>query len=256
MHKETRHTISLSERQMEEGGLSFGNRNCLTLRDSDRVYQNAQAMFSDHYVEFLPVIDEERNLLGIMTRNRAFYRECFVTENLPHMWYGKGVDDTVRLAKLFGIKRISVLEFGMAAGAGLMNLEFHAREQERLSGVRIDVLGFDSGMGLIFNEEDTCNIAWRFGAGDYSSDENELLPLLRKAKMVYGDICETAEAFFEDKEYAPIGFVSIDVDNYTPAAAIPGMLGNSDDSRFLPRVRLYLDDLLSDMEFQGKAVAV
>lgn len=255
--REIMNLMSLTETQMKTGGgQSICNQNCLWLRAGKNVYREAQAIFADNYVEFLPVVDDEGNLLDIMTRSRAFYRERFATYNLPRMWYAKGIDDAVQLAKLTGVNHISVLEFGVASGAGLINMEFHAQEQERLSGIKIDVYGFDSGVGLIFDEEDSRNIAWRFGMGDYATEEQELVPLLRKAKMIYGDICETAQEFINSGNHAPIGFVSIDVDNYTPAAAILNMLGNPNDKHFLPRVRLYFDDLASDMEFQGEALAV
>ena len=64
----------------------------------------------------------------------------------PH--YTWGVLHAAHLAKVLGIKRISVIEFGVAGGNGLVSLENIAQEVERLLGVGIDVYGFDTGVGL------------------------------------------------------------------------------------------------------------
>ena len=53
-----------------------------------------------------------------------------------------------RLAKLLGIPRISVLEFGVAGGNGLVVIEQHARWIQRELGVGLEIYGFDTGEGL------------------------------------------------------------------------------------------------------------
>ena len=52
------------------------------------------------------------------------------------------------LAKKLGHRRVSVLEFGVAGGRGLIDLEYHAREVSRELEIEIDVYGFDTGSGL------------------------------------------------------------------------------------------------------------
>src|SRR3989442_47546 len=47
--------------------------------------------------------------------------------------------------KTLGYTRISVLEFGVAGGRGLLNLEYHAQPVESLLSIEIDVYGFDAG---------------------------------------------------------------------------------------------------------------
>ena len=52
------------------------------------------------------------------------------------------------LARRLGISRISVIEFGVAGGNGLIFLrDFAARVREAL-GVEVEVYGFDTGAGL------------------------------------------------------------------------------------------------------------
>src|SRR5262249_29685698 len=52
------------------------------------------------------------------------------------------------LARNLGLTRMSIIEFGVAGGNGLLDLEASAAEVERVSGVTIDVFGFDTGHGL------------------------------------------------------------------------------------------------------------
>ena len=52
------------------------------------------------------------------------------------------------LAQVLRIPRISVIEFGVAGGNGLMALQDIAARVEAIFGVIIDVYGFDTGVGL------------------------------------------------------------------------------------------------------------
>jgi hypothetical protein len=51
-------------------------------------------------------------------------------------------------AKAHGLSGLSVIEFGVAAGAGLMNLTFLAKKVSSLTGLDIQVYGFDTGKGM------------------------------------------------------------------------------------------------------------
>src|SRR4051794_1057437 len=64
----------------------------------------------------------------------------------PH--YGYCVYQGALLAKKLGHRRVSVIEFGVAGGKGLLNLEYHAEEASRALGIEIDIYGFDTGKGL------------------------------------------------------------------------------------------------------------
>lgn len=59
-----------------------------------------------------------------------------------------GVLHGVHLAKALGINRVSVIEFGVAGGNGLISLERIAETIEAILEVGIDVYGFDTGIGL------------------------------------------------------------------------------------------------------------
>jgi hypothetical protein len=62
--------------------------------------------------------------------------------------YTWGVVQGVHLAKVLGIDRVSVIEFGVAGGRGLLALERIADQVKSIFGVTVDVIGFDTGTGL------------------------------------------------------------------------------------------------------------
>src|SRR5579859_1376029 len=53
-----------------------------------------------------------------------------------------------KLAVRLGLSRVSIVEFGVAGGAGLVALEEHAEEIEKLLPVTFEIFGFDTGQGL------------------------------------------------------------------------------------------------------------
>src|SRR5215831_11062434 len=48
------------------------------------------------------------------------------------------------LAKRLGHDSISVIEFGVAGGNGLLNLEMHAEKINEELGIKIEIYGFDT----------------------------------------------------------------------------------------------------------------
>ncbi|HEV7781815.1 MAG TPA: hypothetical protein VGO58_11155, partial [Chitinophagaceae bacterium] len=62
--------------------------------------------------------------------------------------YAFGVYEGAVRAKALGIKEITVIEFGVANGRGLMAMALYATKVENAVGVKINVLGFDSGEGM------------------------------------------------------------------------------------------------------------
>src|SRR5262245_40489126 len=62
--------------------------------------------------------------------------------------YGYCVLQGAKLAHRLGHREISVIEFGVAGGNGLLNLEMHAAEISKLVGVDVRIFGFDTGGGL------------------------------------------------------------------------------------------------------------
>lgn len=61
---------------------------------------------------------------------------------------GDGILSAAAVAKELRYERITAVEFGVADVNGLLALEEGARQATELSGVAIDVVGFDAGAGL------------------------------------------------------------------------------------------------------------
>jgi hypothetical protein len=230
------------------------NRDFIYLVNSgeDALYGKARNIFAEKPLMALPIVDQDKIPIGLFGKFQAFFREMY--KSLPYFSYAHGLVDAVKLAKSRDYKQISAIEFGVAGGRGLTHMEVYAKEISRLYGVGIDVYGFDSGNGLLpLTDFRDCPQLWI--EGDYKLDFDALQSRLYEAKLIIGDICNTTKSFLSDCTPAPIGFISVDVDQYTPTVAILKML-LEDDKYFLPIVTMYFDDIMDQLEFQGETLAI
>lgn len=157
--------------------------------------------------------------------------------------YAFGVKQAVYLASKLKHRKVSVIEFGVAGGQGLLALEAYAAEIGRLSGVEVEVYGFDTGEGLpVASDYRDLGYVWKRGA--YRMDVAGLKARLKSAKLVLGDVRETVLEFVRS-EHAPIGFISFDLDYYSSTAAAFQVFAGADPA-VLPRVICYFDDVISD----------
>jgi hypothetical protein len=230
------------------------NRKFSSLRDDQNIYLSGRNIFAERKMDVLPVIDEFGIPKRLFARWQAFFRDYYDCRNLNYLHYAYSILTAARNARLFGYDKISVIEFGVAGGNGLLHCELYAREIKKLTGVDIDVYGFDSGVGL-FKPRDFRDMPLEWIEGDCRGDLVKLQNRLEDARLVLGDICETAKTFFQKHQPAPVAVMLIDVDQYTPTVAILDMLLAEDDY-FLPVIQLYFDDIHPYNEFQGESLAV
>lgn len=162
------------------------------------------------------------------------------------------------LAKKIGIQRVTVIEFGVAAGAGLLNMCAIGRRVTEATGVALDIYGFDTGAGMPppRSYKDHPEL---YQAGDFPMDVDVLrsrLPV--NARLVIGPISETVPPFLASVDLTcPIGFVAIDVDYYYSTKDALGVLSGAATS-YLPRVLIYLDDVEDESHnrFAGELAAI
>ena len=162
---------------------------------------------------------------------------------LPRPHYAYCVYQAARLAKSLNLPRISVAEFGVAGGNGLVELERLASEIEKEIGIQIEIYGFDNAAGLP-KPADYRDLPYIWRTGFYKMDLDALRSRLQRSQLVLGDVSETAEDFFQTHSAAPIGAVFVDLDYYTSTRDALKIF-DSAGSNMLPRVFCYFDDVIS-----------
>ena len=177
----------------------------------------------------------------------------------PRPNYLAGVLLAAEQARLEGVREISVIEFGVAGGNGLISLQEEAAAVERETGVSIRVFGFDNGPGglpaFIGDHRDHPD-AWQ--PGDYPVDEVRLSArLAARTELILGNVADTVATFVRAGAAPPVGFISVDVDLYSSTMqalqvlALPGR-------KLLRRTFIYFDDvdLPISHRFAGELLAI
>jgi hypothetical protein len=156
--------------------------------------------------------------------------------------YAYGVLRAAELARSLRVPAISVAEFGVAGGRGLLALERIARRISRDTGVVIQVLGFDAGDGMP-EPLDYRDLPHVWQRGFYRMDQAALRAKLNSARLIIGDVGDTAAALVREPTLAPLGFVSFDLDYYSSTKKALRIFDGPPHTR-LPRVWCYFDDLI------------
>ena len=171
----------------------------------------------------------------------------------PH--YAFGLRNAAAEARQLGYRSMTALEFGVAGGNGLLAMERHASAIERESGVRIRVVGFDSGQGLT-PATDYRDLPHLWAEGDFSMDQDALRRSLRRAELVIGDVRESAQQFVRDLDpSAPIGFAAFDLDLWSSTVGAFDVFRGA-ATACLPRVWCYFDDIVATVEDVGELLAI
>jgi hypothetical protein len=170
----------------------------------------------------------------------------------PYAW---GVLQGAALAKILNHSRISVLEFGVAGGSGLLSLERVAELVEQKVGIGIDVYGFDAGKGLP-KSKDYRDVPYMWEEGDFSMDEGQLRARLKRAQLRLGLVEETVPEFVRSS-FAPVAFISFDLDLYSGTKQALALF-EADAGKLLPRVFCYFDDIMGYgyNDFTGERLAI
>lgn len=166
-----------------------------------------------------------------------------------------GIAQGAALARVLGETRISVIEFGVAHGAGLIALESIARAISELTDIGIDVFGFDTGTGLPppVDVRDQPNMWY---GGEFPMDKQRLLSRLTTAKLYLGPVKDTLQRFINSRP-SPIAFASFDMDLYSSTRDALGIF-EANHTCLLPRVFSYFDDILGHTynDFCGERLAI
>jgi len=146
-------------------------------------------------------------------------------------------------AKKKGIKTVTVVEFGVAAGAGLLNMANIAKNVTKITGVNFQIIGMDSGQGM------PAPIDYRdhpdlYQEGDFMMDIQKLEDKLPdEVTLIIGDLKDTISKLIDKlSPESPLGYVCLDVDYYSSSKIALTCL-ESDATNYLPVSYIYLDDL-------------
>jgi hypothetical protein len=175
----------------------------------------------------------------------------------PH--YAYGVRRATELAARLGHRGVTVVEFGVAGGKGLLALAEHARYYAAATGITVRVVGFDGGDGLP-DARDPRDLPYLFGRGFYAMDRERLRARLGPAELVLGDLARTLPGYLADRAETlrahPVGFIALDLDYYSSTATALDLFRGPGHGHLLPRVTCYLDDLPGTIDRIGEAAAV
>jgi len=140
------------------------------------------------------------------------------------------------------IKKILIIEFGVASGAGLFNLAHIANKLSKIYNIDYEVIGFDTGLGMPA-PVDYKEHPEKYRTGDFPSLNLSENKLPKKTKIYYGEIKETVNLIknYHERNFK-IGFISIDVDYYSSTMSCLKSL-TFDQSFYLPSTVLYFDDV-------------
>jgi hypothetical protein len=164
--------------------------------------------------------------------------------------YAYGMIKAAKLSKALKIDKMSVIEFGVAEGNGLLEMERYASEVSRLLGLEIQIYGFDVATGLPPPEDwRDMPYHWNYQSKirDFRMDEKTLRAKLTRSELILGDVKETVKVFCEKYRPAPIGFVAFDLDLYSSTHAALAIF-DVDQANLLPRVVSYFDDTIADQQ--------
>lgn len=154
-----------------------------------------------------------------------------VAAKRPH--YVWGVLQGAALGKVLGCPRVSMMEIGVAGGAGLLAMERAAELCEELTGITIDVYGFDTGVGIP-KPHDYRDMPYKWSEGYYPCDVAELKKRLHRADLRIGLLKETIPVFLAEKP-APVAFVAFDTGMYSSTKDAFGLFAGAHEV-LIPRV--------------------
>lgn len=197
------------------------------------------------------------NLASIFNLIFGNFRSKVEYDLVPREPYAYSILAAADFAIANNIKKIAIIEFGVAAGNGLLNMCYIAEKVQQLTGVEFEILGFDTGEGMP-SPTDYKDHPEKYFTGDFPLVDREKLinSLPKNAKLILGKIGDSLSDF-EKHCTCPIGFVSVDVDYYTSTVDCLKVFKLSPD-KYLPYVFTYFDDVynIDHNDYCGELLAI
>jgi hypothetical protein len=177
---------------------------------------------------------------------------------IPRQPYAFGLNEVFRKAHIQKIKKILIIEFGVASGAGLFNLAYLANKLAKIYNLDYEVIGFDTGKGMP-PPKDYRDHPEKYLTGDFPPLLLSKIKLPKKTKIYYGDVQKTINKLKKDlkEKNTRIGFAAIDVDYYSSTLSCLKSFTFNQSFYFSSTV-LYFDDVNNPdhNEFCGELLAI
>lgn len=183
------------------------------------------------------------NLLSLAVAMVGGYERKIEFDLILRPYHAYAILNAAKRARRMGVPEIHVLEFGVAAGAGLMNMGLIGRKVQRRTGVKVHAVGFDTGEGMP-PPVDYRDHPDQYREGDFPMDYQRLRhELPQSASLILGDLNQSVGPFLENvSERCPIGYISVDVDYYSSTVkALRACTGPA--TKYLPCTHMYFDDI-------------
>ncbi len=197
------------------------------------------------------------NLASVFVLLFGSFKKKVQYDLVPRQPYAFSIQAAAEQALAANIGKLTLIEFGVAAGAGLLNMCWIAEQVTRESGVEFEIIGFDGGEGMP-PPKDYRDHPEKYFTGDYPvTDKRRLLEQLpANARIMFGHIDDSIRKFGSQIRY-PIGFVSVDVD-YCWSTKQCLEFFDLEAQNYLPYVYTYFDDVqdIDDNEFCGELLAI
>lgn len=179
------------------------------------------------------------NFASVLVKLFGGFRARVAFDLVERRRYAMPLLQAADYARALGLPRIYVLEFGVAAGAGLVNLAWLGQRVTEETGVEISIIGFDTGTGMP-PPVDYRDYPEEFVAGDFPLPDPGALERILPAgvRVVYGPVVETARDFVRTLD-APIGFAVMDLAYYSSTVQALSVLEGPPDC-YLPMTLVYL----------------
>lgn len=180
-------------------------------------------------------------------------------DGIDRPYYAYGLYRAAMDAKAIGVQKISAYEFGVAAGTGLIILENLSEQITKLTGVEIEVYGFDLAYGLP-QASDYRDVPYIWQKGFFKMDVSALRAKIKKTtSLVIGDVNKTIPKFVKSR-FAPVGFIAFDLDYYSSTRDALKLFDLAKNN-MLPRVYCYFDDIVGTdeevlSEYVGELLAI
>lgn len=175
---------------------------------------------------------------------------------VPRQPYALGALLAFKQASLEGCKKICLIEFGVASGAGLFNLSNICEKLNKIYNIDYEIVGFDSGCGLP-HPIDYRDHPEKYSFGDFPPHKLDYTCLPKKTKVILGPIDLTVKSFIDTFCNQKIGFVSFDLDFYSSSISAMDIFLSSEE-KYLSKIPLYFDDIsnLDHNEYCGELLAI